>query len=655
MSISDKKIKKDKALELYLKFPALLLGALTILCILIYIVLINSYVINVSPSDARPLKFELKSGVGVFLNNKLYTASSANQVDVLSPGYLTEAVQITPESPTNIDVVLKPKPASITISTEPAVAELKWYVNDEIVAVESELVYILEPGKHSIEAVSPYHQPSEIEITLSAAEQLTKVLELDKISGQFIVLSNPIGATVSVNQESMGTTPTVLPLDGGEYQIELALDGYQTLKDTIEVRIDDTEPNRNYRLTPLQSTVITNVSPKGGVLRVDGNLATSPQSVDANKRHTIRYEKAGFLPFETSVYLAPGESENINISLEPELANVKFTATLTSQVSINGKPVGQTPIELSLQTLETDVVFSRPGYRAVKKRFKVSPEKHNQVHAEMLTEYAARRREGRPLFISELGIDMVRVEAKPFTMGSAANVPHRKQHEYPVKVEFSRPFWFATKEITQAQFAKYKSGTASSSMPITNVSWEDAIQFCNWLSEQEGLPPFYDIARGTVNEDSPGYRLPTEAEWEYMASSYMQYTKFQYFWGNKERLKSNQGNYADDALSGSQTFVLKGYQDNFKGAAPVGSFKPRNGLYDMDGNVSEWVNDIYNVIKPNLSRVYTDYQGADSGTGHVVKGGSYKSGRLRELRNAVRLQGTAGKEDIGFRIARYVE
>lgn len=127
-----------------------------------------------------------------------------------------------------------------------------------------------------------------------------------------------------------------------------------------------------------------------------------------------------------------------------------------------------------------------------------------------------------------------------------------------------------------------------------------------------------------------------------------------FVWGNQFRLRDKQGNFAGASLRGKQTFILKDYDDGFADKAPVGSFKAdRGGFYDLDGNVREWVHDIYSVTPQHQSGTYADYMGPGGQGKHVVKGASFKIGRLKNIRASVRSGESAPADDIGFRIARY--
>jgi Uncharacterized conserved protein len=125
----------------------------------------------------------------------------------------------------------------------------------------------------------------------------------------------------------------------------------------------------------------------------------------------------------------------------------------------------------------------------------------------------------------------------------------------------------------------------------------------------------------SIDTSSKGYRLPTEAEWEFVAKLNRRASPTTFVWGDQYRIRDKQGNFADASLSGKQTFILKDYDDGFANKAPVGSFKAeRGGFFDLDGNVREWVHDTYDVATSSQSGSYTDYLGPVGQGKHVVKG-----------------------------------
>ena len=240
--------------------------------------------------------------------------------------------------------------------------------------------------------------------------------------------------------------------------------------------------------------------------------------------------------------------------------------------------------------------------------------------------------------------------------------------EYPV--ELTRSFFMSEKEVTNAEFKKFKPSHNSGAfqgasldqpnLPVVNISWEDAARYANWLSKAEGLEPAYHDDGTKVVPIFPlanGYRLPTEAEWEFVArfeaGQQPLNRPLQFPWGDSLPPPLKSGNYADD---GPQRlgFFIPGYQDGYPATAPVGSYAAsRAALYDIGGNVAEWSNDFYDIYAGQTSAPLKDPAGPNNGQFHVIKGASWRSGSISELRLSYRDYSEKPRDDIGFRIVRY--
>ena len=195
-------------------------------------------------------------------------------------------------------------------------------------------------------------------------------------------------------------------------------------------------------------------------------------------------------------------------------------------------------------------------------------------------------------------------------------------------------------------------------MPVTNISWLDAVRFCNWLSEQEGLDPVYLLQGNriiSVNAGAHGYRLLTEAEWEWLARKANRTSRTRFTWGNDSVIPKNSVNVADTSAQGTVKNFVPKYNDGYAGVAPAGSFvQELSGLFDQGGNVSEWVHDSYSLTPSRSGQVYKDPFDTVHGDSHVIKGANWRSGTLTELRASYR-EGLSGtRDDVGFRIGRYV-
>lgn len=242
---------------------------------------------------------------------------------------------------------------------------------------------------------------------------------------------------------------------------------------------------------------------------------------------------------------------------------------------------------------------------------------------------------------NRLGIQFVRIAAGEFQMGSPAGEKGRRNDEPQRLVRLTRDFFLARYEVTRGQFRQFVDATGyktdaergirggygydatsgrltgpdkkyswretgftqTDEHPVVNVSWNDAIAFCRWLSEQEKLV----------------YRLPTEAEWEYACRGG---TTTAYCNGNDPEQLPEMANIVD-ALA-KEKFpdrIAIAASDGFVFTAPVGSFKPNGfGLHDMHGNVWEWTADWFGT--PSFD-AQTDPRGPDQGKDKVIRGGDW--------------------------------
>lgn len=239
----------------------------------------------------------------------------------------------------------------------------------------------------------------------------------------------------------------------------------------------------------------------------------------------------------------------------------------------------------------------------------------------------------RKTITNSIGMEFVLIPAGEFDMGSPSNEAGRWGNEGPVhRVKLPNAFYMGKYEITQKQWREVMGTDPShfkgDNLPVESVARKYVQEFIRKLNEKEG-----------TNK----YRLPSEAEWEYAARAG---TTTPYFFGDDETWVGDYAWYYDN--SGSETHE-------------VGQKKPNLwGLYDMQGNVREWVQD----------KVHYDYNGAPNdgsawegdGSSYIQRGGNYNSDPIKyrslstrtELRSAARVGSELGSDSIGFRLVRDV-
>lgn len=230
------------------------------------------------------------------------------------------------------------------------------------------------------------------------------------------------------------------------------------------------------------------------------------------------------------------------------------------------------------------------------------------------------------------------------------------------KDESVSSFYIGKYEVTQQEWVEVMGSNPSAftgdQLPVQMVSWYDAVEYCNQRSIKEGLTPYYDIDKEhkdtanindhdnvkwtlTVNEGADGYRLPTEAEWEYAASGGEASKGYTYSGSsNADEVAWYWRNAGDKYLSGDWNWPI--IESNKNTPKPIGKQKPNElGIYDMSGNVREWCWDWY------------EGQDFKSGMLRVVKGGGWIGDvSNNEITFRGKFDANGFGPDQGFRVVR---
>lgn len=230
-------------------------------------------------------------------------------------------------------------------------------------------------------------------------------------------------------------------------------------------------------------------------------------------------------------------------------------------------------------------------------------------------------------YTNSIGMEFVLIPAGSFMMGADPDVDaHGISDETPQhKVTISKPFYMGKYEVTQAQWEEVMGSNPSKfegrNNPVEQVSWDDAQEFIKRLNAKEG---------------NNRYRLPTEAEWEYAARAG---TGSVYFFGNDENELSAYAWYGERSYETGTTY-------------PVGEKQPNPwGLYDIYGNVWEWVQDWYGD-KYYAGSPEVDPNGPASGSSRVTRGGSWHGEALycRSSHRDYIMPHSRSNDNVGFRL-----
>jgi len=304
----------------------------------------------------------------------------------------------------------------------------------------------------------------------------------------------------------------------------------------------------------------------------------------------------------------------------------------TTRLAETSLPKTSIPVARKMEKLDTTSAKMSPSEDTPSEKHTSDKTLHHEQHPV------------RPRLPKNIAKNFIKIGEGNFNMGSPTSEAERDSKEFLHQVKLSA-FYISKCPVTQKEYEQITKENPSNfkgeNFPVENVNWFDAINYCNARSIKEGFEPVYTIKGEIVkwNWLKVGYRLPTEAEWEYACRAG---TTTVFNTGNT--ISTDQANY-DGRYP---------YDNNSKGTyrertTPVGNFKPNAwGLYDMHGNVWEWCWDWFGAYD---TRISDNPMGAGTGTNRIIRGGSWGGG-AQYMRSANRCGNDPHNKDsyLGFRV-----
>jgi len=566
-------------------------------------------------------------------------------------------------------------PGRVALRVEPDVA-FELFVDDEPVATDSAGVADIPRGMHRLSVQTERYLAAEQQVDIAGLGKDQQVLfALQPAWADVEISSRPAGAEVSVDGRSIGLTPIKAELLQGEHSIVLSLQAYKPVVLQQKITAGSALQLEDIELPPADGRLVLQSTPSAATINVDGNfLGVTPATLtlSSGQPHRLQLSKPGYRNAEQEVTLSPEEEQARSVKLLPEYGTLFITSSpADARLVLDGKAAGEASRRLRLTTQPHKLEFSKPGY--VTQRITVTPRAgvSRNLDVRLKTVEQAKADAVPATLTTAAGqlLRLVRPAGARFRMGASRREAGRRANESRRLVELVRPFYMGESEVTNSQYRRFRPAHGSGSsegadldgdaQPVVNISWDEAARFCNWLSGKEGVPAAYREKDGRMQVVRPmttGYRLPTEAEWAYVARAMGHDATQRYPWSGNFPPATVVGNFADAQISDTLADVVPGYDDRYRVTAPVGSFAAYPaGFRDLGGNVAEWSNDFYAVYPGESERLVKDPAGPVSGEHHVVRGSSWRHGNITELRLSYRDYSREARSDLGFRIARYAE
>ena len=570
-------------------------------------------------------------------------------------------------------------PGKIVFTTNPGV-DFDLYVDDSEVSKATPETFV-SAGNRKIELRFDRYFPIEKEIFVNGKGEIQEYsFDLDPSWADVSISTEPVDVGIFNGNERLGNTPSTIQLIQGKNTLSLRKSGYKDYEIQLDIVAQDSVSLESLILSRLDVPLEIISEPEGASINInDEYRGLTPMEImlEPLVEHKILISKPGYKDINNQLRLDTIESlsskgknsEVLDYFLEEILGQVSFVGTDGAKVYLSDDLIGVIPFNIKMISEEQILKVKKDGLVTQEIKMTPNPNYPQKIEVKLLNEEQTVLAAIPKTLKTSQSQEMKLILPGSFVMGTPRRSQGRLSNENERLVEITKPFYIGTKEVTNNEFRAFKpKHTSGAEMfrelsngmhPTVMVTWSDAAAYCNWLSEKESLVPAYENIDGQYKLKQPitnGYRLPTEAEWEWVSRYNGGAGEQRYPWGDSMPPIEESGNYADESTESLLTNVLKDYWDGYPVTAPSGRFYPNKiGIYDLGGNVAEWVSDYYAVPTRQLRLVEKDPSGPADGTARVIKGSSWRDSSLTKLRFAYRDYGTQGRLDVGFRIARYTD
>ena len=635
--------------------------------------------LQINPS---PDRVSIKGGLLKMRFGSYYLLRPGNYtLKAVKQGYHTarHPFKVTNEKSQKLSITMEKLPGRLTLTAydkeQPSltIEGATVFIDGDETGVTPLSTVAVQAGSKQLLVKADLYQEFKAQLEIEGMDIL-QTLNVGLIPGwaEMRVETLPTGASVFVDDTPRGESPLSLKLPVGTHQLQISADGYKTWKKQLVLQRNQPQMLDTIHLQPADGTLTLKTTPSGANVTVGGTfVGQTPLDIplQPDVKHDLLISKAGYKKIERKVQVASTGSEEINLALVPRKGVVHFNVTpQNADLFINGKSRGIVPESLELTAVTQKIKITKTGYEPHLTEITPRPGFPQEVTV-TLRQMNPPKQASRGPSTAINGYPLTLINPRSYTMGSSRREQGRRSNETVRKIVLERPFYMGVREVNNREFRKFLASHDSGSFkgqslnrdeqPVVQVSWEQAALFCNWLSEKEGLPPVYIRKGDELVAQAPlstGYRLPTEAEWEYSARFADNKVTMIYPWGDTFPPQSKVLNIADLSTKDLLPAYLGKYDDGYSITAPVSSFKPNAlGLFDLGGNVAEWCHDYYSIYSYSPTALYQDPTGAEQGKHHLVRGSSWRQSSISVLRCAYRDYSDDKRIDLGFRICRYAK
>ena len=635
-----------------------------------FVLTARSVFVEVAPITAE---IEISGGLHVRLGQRYLIRTGTYDIRLTNEGYhdTNTLLLVNNEQAQTHPFEMRKLPGIVSITTM-ELNGARVQIDGVDIGVTPLIDVSVEPGRHQMTISLDRHLDygETIEIEGREVEQYYQA-SLEPAWAVISLSTTPTGADVLLDGAAIGITPINAEILQGRRDLTLKLPGHKAWQEDFDVIAGEDFTLPMVELEPADGLVFIRSNPSGASVTIGGEyqgLTPLEVALPPDQNHELTFFHTGYHSNKTTIRTQPNQERELNISLDPELASVRVIAQPEdSELYVNGEFRGLANQTIELMAANQQIEIRKEGFVPYITEFTSRPGLDQAIRVSLKSLEQARLDQIKPIITTAVGQDLKLFYPGAFTMGASRREAGRRPNENLRDIQLERAFYMAFNEVTNADYRQFNtdhsSGTVSGvtlnneTQPVVQVSWAQAAAYCNWLSEQEGLPLFYEIEGEDIisfNPESTGYRMPSEAEWAWVARTNGSGNTLKYPWGDQLPPPENAGNFADITAQNYLGEIMFNYNDNYFASAPVASFDSNHyAMYDMAGNVSEWVHDYYGAV--GAIGVEIDPLGPKLGQFHTIRGSSWAHGAVTEMRLSFRDFGEEPRDYVGFRVARYLE
>ncbi len=656
------------------KWVHLLIGAFAIISVTAgwFVLTAKSVFVEIDPITAQ---IEIEGGFKVRLGQRYLIRSGSYELTLLNDGYHDSVTQllVSAEQSQTHPFVMRKLPGIISIASD-ITDGARVQIDGVDIGLTPLNGVLVESGDHQMTISKERYLDYRETISVEGRSVVQRYQASLEPAWATVSLSTvPAGADVLVDGEIFGTTPVNAEILQGRRDLTLKLSGHKAWQDDFDVIAGQDFTIPPVQLEPADGLVFIRSNPSAASLTIGGDfkgLTPLEVALAPGQNHELTFFKNGYHSKKTTIRTQPNQERELNLELDPVLASVSVIAEpVDAELYVNGEFRGLANQSIELMAASQQIEIRKAGYVPYTAEFTSRPGLDQIIRVTLKSLEQARQEQIKPVIATAAGQSLKLFYPSSFTMGASRREAGRRPNENLRDIQLERAFYISYREVSNSEYrlfdSEHSSGIVSGvtldneAQPVVRVSWNQGALYCNWLSGQEALPPFYQVNEQDevvgFNPQSSGYRLPSEAEWAWVARTEGSGNTVRYPWGDQLPPPENAGNFADVTARQYLGEIIFDYDDGYFATAPIGSFAPnQHEILDMAGNVAEWVHDFYGAMG-SLGGVEVDPLGPEDGQFHTIRGSSWAHGSITEMRLSFRDFGIEPRDDVGFRIARYLE